>query len=276
MSKTLYTSSSLFTVVWEQLREEGKVPEDLLDYAVPTEDFFEFRDYGFDVLGKINYGGSEGIYVDLYFKGEIGDPQHRKGGEIGTIKTLDTSDDAFRKMAVLMADFQIAATRFINRHLDDFTWTGFDIDYYQYGKEERVYGVTCKGYQNVAEAVNEARRTLKASREKYRYAYALVTDNRTGKTETIGAYNKAELQYFEIWLQENPDVPGGIFDFDMVIRGLREPTIEEAEEFLKDIRENWAGPEHVLHVVRVEVISYRNAERDFALPTEDKWPIFGL
>lgn len=183
--KHLYTAAELFLVVMDQLREESKVPDGLLDYALPTADRYDLRDYGFDVLGCVNYGSSEGIYIDLFFRGDIGDPQSRMQGEIGTIKTLERSDEAFRQMAILMADFQIAATLFLNSNLDDFTWVGFDIDYYRHGSDKPCYGITCKGYKTLSQAVQEAKRTLEAYRDKYQYEYAVVTNNSTGKFETV-------------------------------------------------------------------------------------------
>ena len=271
--KHLYTAVEIFKLIMQQLHQEGKVP-DILDYELATNEEYEFRDYGFDILGCVNYG-CEGIYLDLFWRGDIGDSRGLRQGEIGTIKTLETSDEAFRTMAVLMADFQTTAHRFVNAHLDDFTWQGFDVDFYRYGSEERCYGVTCKAYRTSEEAVSYAKREMRTYKTKP-FDYAVVTNNRSGETEIVGAFEKDELKYFEIWLQENPDEPGGIFDFDICIRAFREPTIEEAEAFLKDDRENAGGPEHILHVTHIEEISYRAAERDFDIPTEDRWPIFGL
>ena len=153
--KHLYTAAELFKTIMDQLKAEGKVP-DHIDYALHTSDNIEFRDYAFDVLGCVNYGGSEGIYVDIFYRGDIGNSSSspsRHRGEIGTIKTLETSDEAFRQMAVLMADFQIAATRFINKHIDDFTWTGFDVDYYEAGKNVSTYGITCNGVRTSQELI---------------------------------------------------------------------------------------------------------------------------
>lgn len=270
--KRLYTAPEIFQLIMRQLREEGKVP-DILDYDLATQEVFEFRDYEFDILGCVNYG-CEGIYLDLFWKGSIGDSRERRQGEIGTIKTLQTSDEAFRQMAVLMADFQTTAHRFVNAHLDDFTWLGFDIDYYRFGSDKPCYGVTCKGMTTDTDAVQEAKRTMK-SYQKNPFDYAVVTNNGTGETNIVGAIEPGALKYFEVCLQEDPDVPGGIFDFDMCIRGFREPTIEEAEAFLKTDRES-VGPEHILHVTHIEEITYKAAVRDFDLSTESKWPIFGL
>lgn len=180
MKKRLYTTTELFKLIMAQLKEEGKVPN-TLEYAIPDSEKSELRDYEFDVLGVVNYGGNEGIYIDLFYRGNAGigfkDRQH-----IGTIKTLDRSDEAFHRMAALMADFQIAATRFIAAHLDDFTWTGYDIDYFKQGESKPSRCTTYKGAKSLDEAVFHAKKTMQASRPP-RYDKAVITDNATGKTK---------------------------------------------------------------------------------------------
>ena len=80
--------------------------------------------------------------------------------------------------------------------------------------------------------------------------------------------------YYEVWLRENPDEPGGINDFDMCIKAVREPSIEEAEVFLKKDREN--DPKHVLHVANLFEIDHEEAKASFDLSNESEWPVFGL
>lgn len=269
MKKHLYTNTELFKLIMNQLQGENRVP-DILDYALAESETTEIRNYEFDVLGAVNYGGSEGVYIDLFLRGNIGYGWSKERTKLGTIKTLRTDDDSFRQMAVLMADFQIAATRFVNAHLDDFTWLGYDVDYYRAGETERSYGVTLKGVQTFEAAEEEATRTMKRFSQ---YVKAVITRNSDEKTKTV--YGCADqMRYFEVRLEEYPESIGvGFFDFDMCIRGIREPSIEEAEAFTKEEREQFSG--HVLHVTRVEEISYRDAVREFDLPKDD-WPVFGL
>ena len=181
MKKHLYTNVKIFKLIMNQLQSENRVP-DILDYDLATHYTHELRDYAFDVIGHVNYGGSEGIYVDLFCQGNIGGKDGAGTYDLGTIKTLRTDDDAFRQMAVLMADFQIAATRFVNAHLDDFTWTGYDIDYFRAGETERSYGITEKAIRNFDEAIEEAKRTMK--RFPY-YVKAVITHNADEKTKTV-------------------------------------------------------------------------------------------
>ena len=178
MAKTLYSAETLFELIMQQLKDEGKVP-DILDYALATSESHEFRDYEFDVLGCVNYGGSEGIYIDLFYKGNIGDGRGYLPGEIGTIKTLNRDDESFHKMAVLMADFQMKATRFINQHLDDFTWTGYDADFFLEGHEGKAYGYTDKRSKTIDEAVRKAVKYLNSDHPSG-YDEVIITENKSG------------------------------------------------------------------------------------------------
>ena len=80
------------------------------------------------------------------------------------------------------------------------------------------------------------------------------------------------MRYFNCWLQED-DEPGGIYDFDICIRGLREPTIEEAEEFTRADRE--ADKKHILHVKKIIELTREEAMDEFDFDNEDEWPVFG-
>ena len=187
--KHLYTAEELFRIITKQLEDEGKIPEGLLEYSHATSENHEFRDYSFDILGTVNYGANEGIYIDLFFRGDIGNGAQgsylpANTGDIGTIKTLHTSDEAFHQMAALMADFQIAASRFVNAHLDDFTWVGFDIDYIKPDEEEASYQTTCRGFKTLQEAKQHA--LMRMARDKnHLWDRALITENATGKITEI-------------------------------------------------------------------------------------------
>lgn len=192
-TKTLYTTESLFKTIMDQLKDAGKVPEDIVDYALGPSNPRELRDYEFEVLGRVNYGGSEGIYVDLYFEGNIGDGWERRKsiGDIGTIKTLETSDEAFHKMATLMADFQIAASRFINQHLDDFTHVGYDMHFFRADGSEYGCGYTYKWISSFAEAEKEAEKHMADTNQRYaadqskQLVSCRIIENKTGKEETV-------------------------------------------------------------------------------------------
>lgn len=177
--KKPFTTGELFDTILQQIREDGKLPQHI-DYAVATMDSVDIKDYGFDVVGQVNYGGSEGIYVDVFTQGDIG----RCGElgafsrhELGTIKTLEENDDAFRDMALLMAEFQVRTTRFIRRNMDDFEWTGYHIDFYMCGQSESSSGAIMKGKTwPLQEVIDYAEHTMK---ELPKYERAVITDNAT-------------------------------------------------------------------------------------------------
>ena len=95
-------------------------------------------------------------YREVAAKGDIGNGVSDRTGTIGTIKTLATSEEAFHKMAQLMADFQLVAMRHVESHIDDFNWTGFDIRYYKEGQTESRYGYTLHGVKTERSALDAA------------------------------------------------------------------------------------------------------------------------
>ena len=181
MKRKTYTTKDLFDIVMAELRARDQVP-DILDNALAAWNPKPLLDYGFDVLGCVNYGGSEGIYIDLFYYGDIGNGVEK--GEIGTIKTLSRSDEAFLAMAELMARFQIEATRFINKNLDDFTHVGYDARFYFNGEEKFHYGFTDKRSKSLDEAKKDAYHYLRMA-EPYNYDYAVITENATEKEITV-------------------------------------------------------------------------------------------
>ncbi len=180
MKRKVYTTDELFLIIMKQLTDEEKVPG-IIDYALPEGNAVPLMNYAFDVLGCVNYGYSEGIYVDLFYNGDIGASQVTKG-QIGTIKTLRRDAESFRQMALLMSNFQINAHQFINSHLDDFTHTGYDAHFYFDGDSEDNfrYGYTDHRSKSLNEAKKDACRYL-CMEPPYDYDYAIVLENSTGK-----------------------------------------------------------------------------------------------
>ena len=181
---TLYTTASFFDLIIGQLKEEGKIP-DILEYALSTHEPRELRNYEFDVLGQVNFG-CEGIYLDLYFKGNIGDGREEQIGAFGTIKTLREDDESFRTMAILGANFQLAAHHFINKHLDDFTHIGYDIDFLREDGSVAT-GCTHKGVKSFDEAKQYAKGRMVelnkwyGEKESAKVTSCRITENSSGK-----------------------------------------------------------------------------------------------
>lgn len=101
-----------------------------LDYSLPEtkSNSAGLYDIEFDVRGTVVYGGSEGIYTDIYIEGIFDKEEDCNRREsVGTFKTLFTDDEAFYKMAHLMAEFQIKATRWIKDNQDRLIRRGYGV-----------------------------------------------------------------------------------------------------------------------------------------------------
>lgn len=101
---------------FESIMEKVEIPTGLeLDYAIPDKfNVEELLDDEFDIVGCLKFGGCEGIYLDIILEGNFDKACTEKRLHIGTIKTLSTSDDAFKKMTLLMAEFTIKGRNWMN------------------------------------------------------------------------------------------------------------------------------------------------------------------
>lgn len=118
------TTEELFNKICSILKEKGRMP-DILDYGLAAGFPVPIKTYEFDLKADLAYGGSEGIYLDLWIEHCEGDEKCRSG--LGTFKTLDKGDGAMHIMAGLLADFIIEEYAYVNANLDDFTWEGADV-----------------------------------------------------------------------------------------------------------------------------------------------------
>lgn len=71
------------------------------------------------------------------------------------------------------------------------------------------------------------------------------------------------MRYFELWFDGHPEEC-------ICIRGVREPTVEEANQFAKADVEQIGG-----EIYRVQELSLAEAEEFYDFRNVDKWPIFG-
>jgi hypothetical protein len=162
------TTAELFEKVCEILNENGQMPE-ILDYGLADSHPVPITTYEFEIRNNLDYGSSEGIYLDLwierYADGEKA--QYR----LGTFKTLDDSPEAMRTMAQLLADFIVAETRYVNKNLDDFTWEGADVYPIENGKKLDC-GYSCSTMEAAKRRKDEL---LK------KYDHVLIRNNKTRK-----------------------------------------------------------------------------------------------
>ena len=134
------TTEELFEKINSILIEKSKIP-DILDYSLATSNPIPIRTYEFDLRNSLNYGGNEGIYLDLWIEYRVENEKRRAA--IGTYKTLYEDDNAMHIMASLLANFIIEEHSYVNNNLDDFTWEGADVHALKENGERVNWGYTC-------------------------------------------------------------------------------------------------------------------------------------
>ena len=134
------TTEELFEKINSILKEKSKIP-DILDYSLATSNPIPIRTYEFDLRNSLNYGGNEGIYLDLWIEYRVENEKRRAA--IGTYKTLYEDDNAMHIMASLLANFIIEEHSYMNKNLDDFTWEGADVRALKDNGDRVNWGYTC-------------------------------------------------------------------------------------------------------------------------------------
>lgn len=175
------TTEELFNKICEILEEKGMMP-DILDYGLPTSNPVPIRMYQFDLRNKLAYGGSEGIYLDLWIEYFANKEKQRK--RLGTFKTLDESRGAMHIMAGLLADFTIEEYAYVNANIDDFTWEGANVHALDANGKECGYGFTCN---TMEVALNKKDELLK------KYPQVVIGDNETRKEKIYHQEDKKDL-----------------------------------------------------------------------------------
>lgn len=117
-----------FNIINSKLKDDGKLP-DILDYctASGSSSKLAIRSYELNVNATLMFGNCEGEFVDVSLWGDIGCGE-KKEYHLGSYKTLQTSADAMHTLGILAADFVFEATKYINDHLDDFDWQGYEVE----------------------------------------------------------------------------------------------------------------------------------------------------
>ncbi|MEE0930537.1 MAG: hypothetical protein UIM53_06010 [Acutalibacteraceae bacterium] len=117
--KTFYTNETLFNAIIGILKDKNLLPTSL-DYWLPERyKVIEFRNYEWDCTADLQFGGSEGIYLDIYAVGYINSDEKQKV-RLGVFKTLGESREHFYEMAKLQADFIWEVRDFVNEHIEEF------------------------------------------------------------------------------------------------------------------------------------------------------------
>lgn len=134
------TTEELFNRINGILKEKGKLP-DILDYELAMHSPVPITNYEYDLKNNLDYGGNEGIYLDLWIEYTV--DEKRCANNLGTFKTLSTDDEAMHIMAALLADFIIEEYAYVNANLDDFTWEGVNVHVIEESGEKSKWGYSC-------------------------------------------------------------------------------------------------------------------------------------
>lgn len=159
------TIGELFHTICGNLRQKGLMP-DILDYALPESNGREIKNPDISIGSNLDYGGSEGIYLDIWI--DMG--QDRGQEHAGTFKTLYEDSKAMYAIAKLLADFIMEADRYINANLELFTWEGADV--YPCNESGDKDGVKYS-YSSMEQALEQKDRLLLCR------PHVAVIDNRT-------------------------------------------------------------------------------------------------
>lgn len=139
-----YTATEVVDIIKPILSEEVMKR---LDYLRPEKDVV-LDSYEYCLESSLNYGGSEGIYLDIYY---VNCSDRRNRQEILCAKTLDEDAEAMKNMAQLLAEFTVAFDELVRKNLEDFTWTGasvFPVD----ANNERMKGLCAYETSDTSEA----------------------------------------------------------------------------------------------------------------------------
>lgn len=146
------TTADLFDKICDILKEKGLHP-DILDYALAASTPKPITNYEYSLRNNLDYGGSEGIYLDLWIETDTAFGRQRV--ELGTFKTLEANRDAMHIMANLLADFIVEESAYVNAHLDDFCWEGMKVSVFDRDEKELGWYYTCKDMENALKKKGE-------------------------------------------------------------------------------------------------------------------------
>lgn len=181
LKRKKWNARELFFMIKEELEKEGLIPDDILDYSSAGSASELILAEEFDVVPHIVHGACEGIYMDIRLEaGECARVFSTPKPELrlGTFKTLQTDKEAYKKMAMLGAEFVYALLEYIDKHKDEFNWTGFDITAFR-NAGDIIGKMWTPSYKR---ALEHAR---KLTSRPGVAAYVVIRNNETEKEEVI-------------------------------------------------------------------------------------------
>ncbi len=176
MNKPINTRD-LFNKIYEILKNKDRIPG-ILEYGSPAFNPVSLTNWNFDLKNNLDYGSSEGIYLDLW-------ADYHSDGEIrkisiGTFKTLQDDQEAMRAMGMLLADFIVELYDYVHKNPDVFTWEGFNL--YPLDASGKKLSWHCT-FDNVSDALKMKDNLLE------KYSYVCIRNNATRHADI---YSKPE------------------------------------------------------------------------------------
>lgn len=166
------TTEEFFNKICEILKEKELMP-DILDYALATSDPVPMTTYEFNIRNNLDFGGSEGIYIDLWI--EYYRDNEKVVNDLGTFKTLREDREGMQIMGKLLADFILGENAYVNANLDDFTWKGADVHPIDGDGKRLSWGYSCQSMESALKKKDELLD---------KYPSVIVRDNAT-REETV-------------------------------------------------------------------------------------------
>ncbi len=123
MEKMRLTGGELFEQIIALAKENGGLERfrEIEDYTLPADRSDQkITDYRFDLCAVSSFGGSEGIYLDCFIRGDFG-VCDKQTLPLGTMKTLGTDLNACKIMGEVCGVLLYYESQFVNQNLYRFT-----------------------------------------------------------------------------------------------------------------------------------------------------------
>lgn len=179
----IITNVDLFNEIVLRVKESESWPDKLIEYAsANNHDKVGLYNYEFDPHFVLKLGGSEGYYLDLGIYGNYTLTDSVNILNLGTIKTLEETEDGIRQMAVLYGECLIAYEAILRdrKNLDAITRKGFDLHFMD--SEGKISNWGYSGIKDRESALQRFHEYHEMDPDKY--ARAIIRDNMTRKEKT--------------------------------------------------------------------------------------------